>query len=172
MTKMNLKEARAMKARLGKELEALVQKREQVAVVIIAPGESAQDYINVTVDELTEKIDICMEKLMKLGTAIRCANAGTGAQSGESASEDVGSLVEKVILLRKEAARCKTLGSKNPRERKNEGYMGGGDSSLVHVTTYDIEKYARRGDDIQRKAEELSARIDQLDLSIMVEADL
>ena len=171
MAQMNLKEARAMKARLGKELEALVQKREQVGVVKIAPGENAQDYINVTVDELTDKIDICMEKLMKLGTAIRCANAGTKAQRGESASEDVGSLVEKVILWRKEAARCKTLGSKNPRERKNEGYMGG-DSSLVHVTTYDIEKYARRGDDIQRKAEELSARIDQLDLSIIVEADL
>ena len=64
MAQMNLKEARAMKAKLGKELEALVTKREQVAVVKIAIGEDAQDYINVTVDELTEKIDTCMDKLM------------------------------------------------------------------------------------------------------------
>ena len=171
MAQMNLKEARAMKAKLGKELEALVTKREQVAVVKIAIGEDAQDYINVTVDELTEKIDACMDKLMKLGTAIRRANAGSTAKGNESTGEDVGSLVEAAILLRKEAALCKTLGSKNPRERKNDGYIGG-DSSLVHVTTYDIEKYARRGDDLQRKAEEMSARVDQFDLSIMVEADI
>ena len=61
MAQMNLKEARAMKAKLGKELEALVTKREQVAVVKIVIGEDAKDYINVTVDELTEKIDACMD---------------------------------------------------------------------------------------------------------------
>lgn len=171
MAQMNLKEARAAKARLSKELDALVQKREQVAVVKIAPGEDAQDYINVTVDELTEKIDVCIDKLKKLGAAIRHANAGTSDKIAESVSEDVGSLVEEAILWRKEATLCKTLGSKNPRERKSEGYMGG-DSSLVYVTTYDIEKYARRGDDLQRRAEEASARVDQLDLTIMVEADI
>nr|MBO6295644.1 hypothetical protein [Schwartzia sp. (in: firmicutes)] len=106
MAQMNLKEARAAKARLSKELDALVQKREQVAVVKIAPGEDAQDYINVTVDELTEKIDVCIDKLKKLGAAIRHANAGTADKIAESVSDDVGSLVEEAILWRKEATLC------------------------------------------------------------------
>ena len=55
MEKMNLKDARVLKARLGKTLTALAEKREKVAVVTIMPGEDPNDFIDVSVDELTGK---------------------------------------------------------------------------------------------------------------------
>ena len=101
MVQMNLKEARAAKARLGKELDALVQKREQVAVVKIAPGEDAQDYINVTVDELTEKIDVCIDKLKKLGAVVYPSEANFILCKFEDVENIWEQLVKKKFLVRR-----------------------------------------------------------------------
>ena len=57
MALMTLKDARVLKARLAKELSALAEKRAQVAVVTILPGENPEEFIDVTADSVTEKID-------------------------------------------------------------------------------------------------------------------
>ncbi len=165
MEKMNLKEARILKARLAKKIDALVEKRENVAVVTLMPGENPQEFIDITVDELTQKIDECMERLIVVGNAIRCANVG---MLDKPQGEDIASMVEKAILLRKEASRCKILGERNPKKRQR-GEYGSDGAQLVDVTTYDIGKYANRARELVDKAEVLSARIDRLDIETIVE---
>ena len=81
MEKMSLKDARVLKARLGKNLTTLAEKREKVAVVTIMPGEDPSDFIDVSVDDLTVKIDSCMEKLLSVGAAIRRAIVGMAVVS-------------------------------------------------------------------------------------------
>lgn len=164
MEKMNLKEARVLKARLAKKLDALVEKRENVAVVTIMPEENPREFIDITVDELTQKIDECIERLIVVGNAIRCANVGI---LEKPQGEDIASLVERAILLRKEAGRCKVLGERNPKKRQRD--YGSDGAQLVDVTTYDIGKYAKRARDLVDKAEALSARIDRLDIETIVE---
>ncbi len=166
MKKMSLKDARVLKAHLGKHLAALVEKREKVAVVTIMPGEDPNDFIDVSVDDLTVQIDSCIEKLLAVGTVIRRANVGMATISPES--EDVASMVEKSIFLRREANYCKELGEKNPKYRER-GRFGSEVTQLVNVTTYDIAKYAERAQKLMRDAENLSASIDRLDLETMVD---
>ncbi len=167
MEKMSLKDARVLKARLGKNLAALAEKREKVAVVTIMPGENPNDFIDVSVDDLTGKIDSCIEKLLSVGAAIRRANAGMATVSPET--EDIASMVEKSILLRKEASYCKELGERNPKHRERGGYGSDGAQLVdVTVTTYDIAKYAERARKLTSDAEKLSASIDRLDLETMV----
>ncbi len=166
MEKMSLKDARVLKANLGKNLAALIEKREHVAVVTIMPGEDPNEYIDVSVDDLTEKIDSCMEKLLAVGASVRRANVGITTGSPET--EDIASMVEKSILLRREASHCKALGEKNPRYRER-GRFGSTASELVDVTTYDIAKYAERAQKLTGEAEKLSADIDRLDLETLVD---
>lgn len=166
MEKMSLKDARVLKARLGKNLAALAEKREKVAVVTIMPGEDPDDFIDVSVDALTEKIDSCIEKLLSVGAVIRRANVGMATTSPET--EDIASMVERSILLRREASYCKELGEKNPKYRER-GRYGSDGAQLVDVTTYDIAKYAERARKLASDAEKLSASIDRLDLETMVD---
>ena len=131
MATMSLKDARVLKARFGKELASLTEKRAQVAVVTIMPGENPEDFIDVTADSLTEKIDDCMERLIAAGRAIRRANVGaTGTASGE----DIASMVERSILLRREAKLCAEMGARNPRARERGGFIveDDFDSGLFH----------------------------------------
>ena len=165
MKKMSLKDARVLKANLGKYLAALVEKREKVAVVTIMPGEDLKEFIDVTVDDLTVQIDSCIEKLLFVGAVIRRANVGMARVSPET--EDIAFLVEKSILLRREANYCKGLGEKNPKYRER-GPFGSDASQLVDVTTYDIAKYAERARKLTGDAEKLSATIDRLDLETTV----
>ncbi len=166
MGKMSLKEARVLKAHLGKYLAALVEKREKVAVVTIMPGEDPKEFIDVSVDDLTVKIDSCIEKLLSVGAVIRRANVGMATVSPET--EDIASMVEKSILLRREANYCKELGEKNPKHRER-GRFGSDATQLVDVATYDIAKYAERARKLTGEAENLSAIIDRLDLETQVD---
>ena len=166
MKKMSLKDARVLKAHLGKNLAALVEKREKVAVVTIMPGEDPKEFIDVSVDDLTVQIDSCIEKLLAVGTVIRRANVGMTTVSLEM--EDIASMVERSILLRREANSCKELGEKNPKYRER-GRFGSEVTPLVNVTTYDIAKYAERARRLADDAEKLSASIDRLDIETMVD---
>ncbi len=166
MKKMSLKDARVLKAHLGKNLAALIEKREKVAVVTIMPGEDPNDFIDVSVDDLTEQIDSCIEKLLAVGTVIRRANVGMAKVLTET--EDIASMVEKSLLLRREANYCKELGEKNPKYRER-GRFGSDATQLVDVTTYDIAKYAERARRLTGEAEKLSASIDRLDIETMVD---
>lgn len=166
MKKMSLKDARALKANLGKYLAALVEKREKVAVVTIMPGEDPKEFVDVSVDDLTVQIDSCIEKLLTVGAAIRRANVGMATVSPKE--EDIASMVEKSIILWREANYCKALGERNPKCRER-GRFGSDASQLVDVTTYDIAKYAERARKLTSDAEKLSASIDRLDLETMVD---
>ena len=70
-------------------------------VVTIMPSEDPNDFIDVSVDDLTVQIDSCIEKLLAVGTVIRRANVGMATVSTET--EDIASMVEKSILLRRQA---------------------------------------------------------------------
>ena len=166
MALMTLKDARVLKARLAKELSALAEKRAQVAVVTILPGENPEEFIDVTADSVTEKIDACLEWLMAAGRAIRFANVG---RTGADAGEDIASMVERSIFLRREARLCAALGARNPRARESGGYRSDSGAQLVQVATYDIKKYAARARRLAEEAEALSAKIDRLDLETTVE---
>ena len=166
METMSLKDARVLKARLAKELSALADKRAQVAVVTILPGENPEEFIDVTADSVTEKIDDCMERLMAVGRAIRFANVG---MKGADAGEDIASMVERSIFLRREARLCAALGARNPRARESGGYRSDSGAQLVQVATYNIKKYAECAARLAQEAEALSAKIDRLDLETTVE---
>lgn len=165
MEKISLKDARVLKARLGKELATLWEKREKVAVVTIMPGENPLNFIDVSVDDLSAKIETCMERLLAVGAAIRRANVGMSTASQET---DIAFMVEKAILLRKEASYCKLLGEKNPMHRER-GRYGSDGAQLLDVTTYDIAKYAERARHLTNESEALSTRMDRLDIETMVE---
>ncbi len=167
MEKMSLKDARMLKASLGKNLAALVEKRERVAVVTIMPGEDPNDFIDVSVDDLTVQIDSCIEKLLSVGAVIRRANVGMATASAGK-PEDIAALVEKSIILRREANYCKEFGEKNPKTRERSRFGSDG-SQLVDVTTYDIAKYAERARRLACEADNLSAMIDRLDLETTVD---
>ena len=166
METMSLKEARVLKARLGKDLSALEEKRAQVAVVTVMPGEDPKEFIDVTADSVTEKIDACMERLLAVGRVVRFANVGA---KGAPGGEDIASMVERSILLRREAKLCADLGARNPRARESGGYRSDSGAQLVQVATYDIRKYAERGRRLAQEAEALSAKIDRLDMETTVE---
>ncbi len=165
MEKMTLKEARVLKARLGKELDRLVEKRDSVAVVTIMPGEDPMEFIDVTVDEVTKKIDDCIERLIEVGRVIRLANVGATACGKD---KDIATMVERTIVLRKEAKCCNVLGSKNPRMRDRSSFRSDC-TELVDVTTYNIGKYAERARQLSDEAEKLSTEVDRLDLETIVE---
>ena len=163
MEKMRLKEARAMEARLAEELDALRAWRKRVAVVAILPGENPMDFIGMTVDELTKKIDDCMEKLAAARNVVRHAKIGITRDTGE---EDLASMEERAALLMEEAALCQEMGIQNPRSRepaKSET------AQIVNVTTYSIKTYAVRADRLRQKANELAAMAAKLDYETMVE---
>lgn len=164
---MTLKEARAYKAKLMKEINTLYSKRDKVALVSIDPSEDFNDYIDITVDAVTQQIDEVIEKVFRVNQFIHRANSldinGDKRIIGVTANEEsINDLLSKAIIYRKEADKCKHFGQQNRRER--DRYNGEG--NLITVATYDIQKYAERGKEMEAKAEAISAKIDEMDIAI------
>ena len=82
---------------------------------------------------------------------------------GSPETEDIASMVEKSILLRREASHCKALGEKNPKFRERARY-GLEATQLVNVTTYDIAKYAERARKLTGRTDLFSAELHEIGL--------
>lgn len=167
---MKLKELMNLRSRTQQKLSELQQKRDAIALVTLEAGERWEDYLlpSERVDLLTEQIDGLMEKLLEMTSLVRQANHAKQREGvirlepGESISD----LIERSILYRSEAERCSRLGRNRPRKRTSSYTERG---NLIEQATYDIEKMAKRGEQLEKKAQELSDQVEKLDMEVEVE---
>lgn len=164
---MNLKDARILKNQYKQQLRELQDKRNEIALVRMEPGEDWQDYVLPTerVDILTKDIDAMMEQYLHISALIRRANNTTPVSSPVTAASgsSLSDLLEQAILLRREAALCKSLGNNRPRARV-AGYNERG--NLIDQATYDIPAMAERSRDLEQQAQAISAQVDRYDMEI------
>lgn len=161
---MKLKEARLVKSRLSNDIEDLRAKRRRVAVVTIAPGEDFHDYINTTIDVLTQQIEAKLEEYFRISEQIQAANNKVRTNE-DGTTFTIAGLVAKNIELRRELKTFKELGARNPRERSS-GYSSSGDT--VNVATYDISAAEQKAAELNELCAQLSARIESLDNTVDV----
>jgi len=160
--KLNLKEARTLKAALAGEMEDLKSQRGQVAVVEIAPGEDFKDYINATVEELTEKIRLVREDYLRLDEMVRTENARIREVEGERIS--IAGLIAKNNEMRREQNVFRSLSLKKPKE------IGAYSSKeTILVTTYDIAAAKARAEELRAECDARSALIDRLDMEVTLD---
>ena len=167
---MNLKEARVLQARLKKELAELRSQRENVSVVEMLSTEDFHDYINYTPEELSEKIDSTIEKLITVEDAIRKVNATLINISEYPNIHSIGELVARVIQLRQEAKYYRSMASKPKREKPNSFH--GSTENTVLVTTINHEFAVKKSEELTLECEKMSLLIEKLDLETMVECSV
>lgn len=154
-----IKEARLQKSQLAKDIQDLRSKRASVAIVEIAPGEDYHDYINTTVEALTEQIEEKLTAYLALNEKIQIAN--TVVRTNDKGRPfTIAGLITKSLELRKELKRFKELAAKNPRQRTTS-YSGTSDT--ISVATYDIEKAGEKAKALTEQCNSLSYLIDTLD---------
>ncbi len=166
---MKLKDARTLKSQYRQQIAELQDKRSDIALVRMEPGENWEDYLLPTerVDLLTRDIDELTEKYLHLSALIRRANnTPVDAPVPPVAGSSISDLLEEAILLRREAACCKELGRNRPRTRTTTNSERG---TLIEQATYDIPAMAQRARELEQKAQTLSAQVDVYDLQIEVE---
>ena len=167
---MKLKDARTLKSQYRQQIGELQDKRSDIALVRMEPGENWEDYLLPTerVDLLTREIDELTEKYLQLSSLIRRANnTPVGETMPESAGHSISDLLEEAILLRREAACCKQLGRNRPRTRTTTNSERG---TLIEQATYDIPAMAQRAQELEQKAQALSSQVDEYDMQIEVDA--
>lgn len=167
---MKLKDARTLKSQYRQQIAELQDKRSDISLVRMEPGENWEDYLlpEERVDLLTRDIDELTEKYLKLSALIRRANNTTvGSPIPAVTGSSISDLLEEAILLRQEADCCKRLGRNRPRTRTTTNSERG---TLIEQATYDIPAMAQRARELEQKAQDLSARVDVYDLQLEIEA--
>ena len=167
---MKLKDARTLKSQYRQQIAELQDKRADIALVRMEPGENWEDYLLPTerVDLLTKAIDELMEKYLQLSALIRRANnSPVGSPVPAVTGSSISDLLEEAILLRQEASYCKRLGRNRPRTRTTTNSERG---TLIEQATYDIPAMAQRAQDLEQRAQALSSQVDVYDLQIEVDA--
>ena len=163
---MNIKEARLLQARLKQELSELRTQRERVSVVEMLPKEDFHDYINDTPETLSERIDILIEKILSVESAIRRANSAPMDIPDYPEIKSLGELVGKVIQLRQEAKYYRNMAAK-PKREKPSGFNSS--EGTVLVTTINHDWAVERSDRLTQECEKMSLLIEKLDLSVEVD---
>ena len=163
---MNIKEARLLQARMKQELSELRSQRERVSVVEMLPEEDFHDYINDTPEELSERIDTLIEKILSVESGIRRANSAPMEIPDYPEIKSLGELVGKVIQLRQEAKYYRNTAAK-PKREKSFGFNSS--DATVRVTTINHDWAVERSDKLTLEWEKMSLLIEKLDLSIEVD---
>lgn len=165
---MKLKDARMVKSQYRQQIAELQDKRADIALVRMEPGESWEDYLLPTerVELLTKAIDELIEKYLKLSSLIRRANNTPVGETIQASGGSISDLLEEAILLRREAACCKELGRNRPRTRTTTNSERG---TLIEQATYDIPAMAQRAQDLEQRAQALSSQVDEYDMQMEVE---
>lgn len=164
---INLNEARNIIARLEKTVHELENKRDNIATVTIAPGEDFHDYINDTVDNLSERIIDYNVAINTIHEIIMMANVGEKITfNGKEMT--VAAALNLAKQRRRETAKFKKLGSYLPRKR---GTGFGEKDNLIQVATFDIQKYANIAAQMEEENEELSKLIDANNQAVTISID-
>ena len=118
---INLNEARNIITRLEKTVRELEEKRDNIASVLIAPGEDYHDYINDTVDNISERIIDYNIAINTIHEIIMMANVGekitfngkemTIAAALNLVKEEMAYLIEKRDMDGLEKGRYEFLGT-------------------------------------------------------------
>ena len=166
---MNLKEARLLQSRMKQELSELRTQRERVSVVEMLPEEDFHDYINDTPEDLSERIDTLIEKILSVESGIRRANSAPMDIPDYPEIKSLGELVGKVIQLRQEAKYYRNMAAK-PKREKPSGYNSS--DTTVLVTTIDHDWAVERSDTLTLECEKMSLLIEKLDLSVEVDCKI
>ena len=164
---LNLNEARNIISRLEKTVRDLENKRNNIATVTIAPGEDYHDYINDTVDNLSERIIEYNVAINTIHEIIMMANVGEKITFGGK-EMTVAAALNLAKQRRREAANFKKLGSYLPRKR---GTGFGEKDNLIQVATFDIQKYANIAAQMEEENEELSKLIDANNQAVVISID-
>lgn len=164
---INLNEARNIVARLEKTVRDLEEKRDNIASVLIAPGEDYHDYINDTVDNISERIIDYNIAINTIHEIIMMANVGEKISfNGKEMS--IAAALNLVKQRRRETSQYKKLGKFLPRKRCT-GF--GEKDTLVKVATFDIQKYANIAAKMEEENEELSRLIDENNQKVIISID-
>jgi len=164
---INLNEARNIIARLEKTVRELEEKRDNIASVLIAPGEDYHDYINDTVDNISERIIDYNIAINTIHEIIMMANVGEKITfNGKEMS--IAAALNLVKQRRRETSQYKKLGKFLPRKR---GTGFGEKETLVKVATFDIQKYANIAAKMEEENEELSRLIDENNQKVIISID-
>lgn len=164
--KITLKEARMQKSGLLKEIKALREQRESAATVELTPGEDFHDYISTTVEELTERIDEAIARVLRLSEVIQRENMRPRLVEGREVT--IHSLITENILLQEEKNTFLKLSQKKPRFRSDRARFSRG-FDTVFVTTYDIKGALQRANELTERCRRQSLLIDKLDQEILVD---
>ena len=165
---MNLKEARILQARLKKELAELRSQRDSVSVVEMMPTEDFHDYINDTPEDLCEKIDAAIERLIAVEDCIRKANTRQIDMPEHPDIHSVGELVSRVIQIRQEAKYYRSMAGKPKREKASSGYRSVSDGT-VRVTTMAHDLAVEKSRRLTLECEKMSMLIEQIDMETEVD---
>ena len=170
---MKLKEAISLKSRYKKLLSELQEKRQRIAVVTTDVNESWEAYLlsDERVDIVTADIDKVMSAYLEISALIRRINNNPpNSVLPDVTEQTIADMVDVAAIYRAEAKLCATLGNKSPRARDTGSrFSSEGNPSLIKQTTYDIKAMAKRASELEQKALELSAKVDELDIGITVE---
>ena len=168
---MNLKEARILQARLKKELAELRSQREEVSVVEMLPTEDFHDYINDTPEDLCEKIDATIDKLIAVEDCIRKANTQQLDIPEYPEIHSIGELVARVIQLRQEAKYYRSMAAKPKREKASSGFRSVSDGTVM-VTTIAHDLAVEKSRQLTLACEKMSLLIEKLDMETEVDCQV
>ena len=168
---MNLKEARILQARLKKELAELRSQRDSVSVVEMMPTEDFHDYINETPEDLCEKIDSVIDKLIAVEDCIRKANTKQLNISEYPEIQSIGELVARLIQLRQEAKYYRSMAAKPKREKASSGFRSVSDGTVM-VTTIAHDLAVERSQQLTMECEKMSLLIEKIDMETEVDCQI
>ena len=165
--KMNLNDLRLLKVRLEKEVMQLIKQRDEVSIVLISPGENCEDYIDKTVDQLTEEIAKYNLALVMINDVLTKANVDASIEFNGT-KYTLANALYKVKQCRQEAAKLENFGKKLPRRRENSY---GNNANVVYVATYNIGAYEEYAKELKNDNDEMSKLIDEINQKYIVEID-
>ena len=168
---MTLKEARILQARLKKELAELRSQRDSVSVVEMMPTEDFHDYINETPEDLCEKIDSVIDKLIAVEDCIRKANTKQLNISEYPEIQSIGELVSRVIQLRQEAKYYRSMAAKPKREKASSGFRSVSDGTVM-VTTIGHDLAVEKSQRLTLECEKMSLLIEKIDMETEVDCQI
>ena len=168
---MNLKEARILQARLKKELAELRSQRDSASVVEMMPTEDFHDYINETPEDLCEKIDSVIDKLIAVEDCIRKANTKQLNISEYPEIQSIGELVARLIQLRQEAKYYRSMAAKPKREKASSGFRSVSDGTVM-VTTIAHDLAVERSQQLTMECEKMSLLIEKIDMETEVDCQI
>ena len=140
-------------------------------MVEMLPKEDFHDYINDTPEDLCEKIDTVIDKLIAVEDCIRKANTRQMDIPEYPEIDSIGELVSRVIQLRQEAKYYRFMAGKPKREKASSGFRGVSDGTVM-VTTIDHDLAVEKSQKLMLECEKMSLLIEKIDMETEVDCQV